>query len=126
MTHFSHEGQDAYPLLDDWIANKALLLLARDAMAILEGYHARLLSASRGFPLFDPHPNPMPITFGTLQAGSDIAALQTTATPMGDDYLLNGIKSWVVNGSIAGVFVLSLAEAVQTDFAMRELSYLNR
>lgn len=23
MTHFYHEGQDAYPLLDDWIANKA-------------------------------------------------------------------------------------------------------
>ncbi|HWQ56875.1 MAG TPA: M20/M25/M40 family metallo-hydrolase [Bryobacteraceae bacterium] len=36
---------------------------------ILEGYHARLLAASRGFPLFDPYPNPMPITFGKLQAG---------------------------------------------------------
>lgn len=39
------------------------------AIEILEGYHARLLAASRGFPLFDPYPNPMPITFGKLQAG---------------------------------------------------------
>lgn len=36
---------------------------------ILEGYHARLLAASRGFPLFDPYPNPMPLTIGKLHAG---------------------------------------------------------
>ena len=40
------------------------------AMDILEGYHDRLLAASRGFnPLFDVFPNPMPITFGTMEAG---------------------------------------------------------
>ena len=40
------------------------------AMEILEGYHDRLLDASRGFnPLFDVFPNPMPITFGTMEAG---------------------------------------------------------
>lgn len=36
---------------------------------ILEQYHARLLAASRGIPLFDQFANPMPITFGKLSAG---------------------------------------------------------
>ncbi|MFH1569141.1 MAG: M20/M25/M40 family metallo-hydrolase, partial [Gemmatimonadota bacterium] len=39
------------------------------AIAILEGYHDRLLAASKGHPLYDAFANPMPITFGTLQAG---------------------------------------------------------
>ncbi|MCX6622977.1 MAG: M20/M25/M40 family metallo-hydrolase [Acidobacteria bacterium] len=46
------------------------LKMAVKAMDILERYHDRLLAASRGFPLFDPYPNPMPITFGKLQAGN--------------------------------------------------------
>ncbi|MBI3945042.1 MAG: M20/M25/M40 family metallo-hydrolase [Armatimonadetes bacterium] len=45
------------------------LKMAIRVVEILEGYHARLLAASRGFPLFDPYPNPMPITFGKLSAG---------------------------------------------------------
>ena len=59
---------------------RSALLMARDAMAILEQYHASLLAASRGFPLFDPHPNPMPITFGKLQAGNWPAAAPSRAT----------------------------------------------
>jgi len=49
---------------------RSALLLARDAMGILEKYHAELLARSRGLPLFDPYPNPMPITFGKLHAGN--------------------------------------------------------
>ena len=49
---------------------KSALLMARDAMAALEDYHARLLADSRGFPLFDSYPNPMPLTFGRLEAGN--------------------------------------------------------
>jgi len=45
------------------------LKMAVRAMEILEQYHARLLAASRGIPLFDPFPNPMPITFGKIAAG---------------------------------------------------------
>jgi acetylornithine deacetylase len=45
------------------------LKMAIKAVEILDGYHDRLLAASRGFPLFDPYPNPMPITFGKLTAG---------------------------------------------------------
>jgi acetylornithine deacetylase len=45
------------------------LKMAVRVIEILEGYHARLLAASRGIPLFDAFPNPMPITFGRLSAG---------------------------------------------------------
>lgn len=45
------------------------LKMAVRVIEILEGYHARLLAASRGIELFDPFPNPMPITFGKLAAG---------------------------------------------------------
>ncbi|HZT33416.1 MAG TPA: M20/M25/M40 family metallo-hydrolase [Bryobacteraceae bacterium] len=46
------------------------LKMAIRVIEILEAYHARLLAASRGIPLFDQYPNPMPITFGKLQAGN--------------------------------------------------------
>ena len=62
---------------------KSALLLARDAMAVLERYHAELLAASRGFPLFDGYPNPMPITFGSLQAGNWPASAPSKAVLMG-------------------------------------------
>lgn len=58
---------------------RSALLMARDAINALEQYHARLLAASRTFPLFDPYPNPMPITFGKLQAGNWPAAAPNQA-----------------------------------------------
>ena len=39
-------------------------------------------------------------------AGSDAAAMQTTAVRKGDRYVLNGSKMWVTNGSHAGVITL--------------------
>jgi acetylornithine deacetylase len=45
------------------------LKMAIRTMEILEQYHARLLTASRGIALFDQFTNPMPITFGKLAAG---------------------------------------------------------
>jgi butyryl-CoA dehydrogenase len=39
------------------------------------------------------------------QAGSDSAALQTRATKHGNTYRLNGTKSWVTNGGLAGLLV---------------------
>jgi len=59
--------------------SRSALLMARDAMHILEQYHAELLAASGGLPLFDAHPNPMPITFGRLQAGNWPAAAPSRA-----------------------------------------------
>ncbi len=59
---------------------KSALLMARDAIGVLEKYHAGLLAASKGFPLFDPYSNPMPITFGKLEAGNWPAAAPNKAT----------------------------------------------
>jgi alkylation response protein AidB-like acyl-CoA dehydrogenase len=40
------------------------------------------------------------------QAGSDSAAIATSATRRGNVYRLNGTKSWVTNGGEAGVYVV--------------------
>ncbi len=56
------------------------LRMAIRAIEILDQYHARLLAASRGFPLFDPFPNPMPIIFGKLMSGDWPAMSPASAT----------------------------------------------
>lgn len=40
------------------------------------------------------------------QAGSDVAALTTTATKDGDQFRLDGIKTWISNGGIADHYVV--------------------
>ncbi len=40
------------------------------------------------------------------EAGSDVAASKLTATLDGDDYILNGEKTWISNGGIADVYTL--------------------
>ena len=42
-------------------------------------------------------------------AGSDPTHLRTTAVRQGDEFVLNGGKTWVSNGGIAGVFVVFAA-----------------
>ena len=39
-------------------------------------------------------------------SGSDAAGLQSTAAKRSDSYLLNGAKTWVTNGSDAGVYIV--------------------
>ncbi|MEE8392598.1 MAG: acyl-CoA dehydrogenase family protein [Anaerolineae bacterium] len=39
-------------------------------------------------------------------AGSDKSRLQTRATPDGDGVILDGVKTWVANGGIAGLFLV--------------------
>jgi butyryl-CoA dehydrogenase len=39
-------------------------------------------------------------------AGSDTRLLQTRATPEGDEVILDGVKTWVTNGEIAGLFLI--------------------
>ena len=96
---------------------KSALLMARDAIAILEKYHADLLAASRGNPLFDPFPNPMPITFGKMIAGNWPASAPSLAQMEGVLGLLpNTTKEQVMTGmqqalnadaSLAGNFELT-------------------
>ena len=39
-------------------------------------------------------------------AGSDVMALRTRATPDGDEGILDGVKTWVANGGVAGLFLV--------------------
>ncbi|WP_026479110.1 acyl-CoA dehydrogenase family protein [Ahrensia sp. 13_GOM-1096m] len=40
------------------------------------------------------------------QSGSDVANSAMTATPDGDDYVLNGEKTWISNGGIADIYTV--------------------
>lgn len=40
------------------------------------------------------------------EAGSDATSQKTTATDMGDHYLVNGTKNWITNGNNASVYLV--------------------
>jgi acyl-CoA dehydrogenase len=40
------------------------------------------------------------------EAGSDVAAMRCSAQRVGDDYVLNGEKTWISNGGIADFYVV--------------------
>lgn len=46
------------------------------------------------------------IAVSETHAGSDVAAIKTTARKNGDDYIINGSKMWITNGSQADFFCL--------------------
>ncbi|MBE0481235.1 MAG: acyl-CoA dehydrogenase family protein [Dehalococcoidia bacterium] len=51
------------------------------------------------------------LAFTESNVGSDVAAVETTATLNGSHYLLNGTKTWISNGSIAdAAFVLATTD----------------
>ena len=90
---------------------RSALLLARDAINALEKYHAELLKNSRGFPLFDIYPNPMPLTFGHLEAGNWPSAAPHQA-------LLEGVLGFLPNMTkerIREEIVAALAEGGLTE-----------
>jgi acyl-CoA dehydrogenase len=43
-------------------------------------------------------------------AGSDPSAIRTTAVPDGDDYVINGTKMWISNGSIADYVIVACVD----------------
>ncbi len=58
---------------------------------------------------------------GEAGAGSDINALQATAEKKDGGYVLNGTKTWVFNGQLAGLFlVFARAEAGITAFLVEK------
>jgi acetylornithine deacetylase len=102
---------------------RSALLLARDAIAVLESFHAELLAASWGFPLFDSSPNPMPITFGHLEAGNWPAAAPGRAVLEGVlGFLPNRTKEQVC-AEMRGALEHGLSEAVVHNF---DLSFMYR
>jgi acyl-CoA dehydrogenase len=51
------------------------------------------------------------------EAGSDVSRIRTTAGKVGDDYVLNGVKWWITNGSVASwYFVLARSGDALTAF----------
>jgi acyl-CoA dehydrogenase len=51
------------------------------------------------------------------EAGSDVSRVKTTAEKVGEDYVLNGVKWWITNGSVASwYFVLARVEDRPTAF----------
>jgi alkylation response protein AidB-like acyl-CoA dehydrogenase len=73
-----------------------LPLLAHGTRSQKERYLRRLASGEilGAFSLTEP------------AAGSDAAGIQSTAVPDGDHYKLNGTKTWVTNGSVAGLYII--------------------
>ncbi len=74
-------------------ATVSALKMAVRVMEILEGYHDRLLAASRGLRFFDDFENPMPITFGRCRAGDWPATAPSQAVLEGVLGLLPN-KTW--------------------------------
>jgi acyl-CoA dehydrogenase len=53
------------------------------------------------------------------EAGSDVARVKTTAEKVGNDYVLNGVKWWITNGSVASwYFVLARTGETLTGFVV--------
>jgi len=103
------------------------LALARKAMDVLERYHDDLLAASRGIPLFDKYPNPMPITFGRLVAGDWPATAPARATLEGVLGLLpNKTRHQVMDELRAALAAADpmLEERVRVEFIYRHDSHV--
>ena len=66
------------------------LKMTVQVMEILENYYKKLLSESKGIPLFTEFENPMPLTFGKLHAG-------TWPATIADQAVLEGVLGFLPN-----------------------------
>jgi acyl-CoA dehydrogenase len=55
-------------------------------------------------------PNLAAFCLTEAEAGSDVAALRTTAVREGDEYLINGTKRFISNGGVASLYAVFAAE----------------
>jgi acetylornithine deacetylase/succinyl-diaminopimelate desuccinylase-like protein len=104
------------------------LALARNAMDVLEEYHDELLASSRGIPLFDKYPDPMPITFGRCVAGDWPATAPARATVEGVLGLLPNKTRYEVMDEMRAALTESgdprLRERVGLEFIYRHDSHV--
>ena len=57
------------------------------------------------------------------EAGSDNRMIATTATPEGDDWVINGRKTWITNGTVADV---ALVAAINKETGMLDFFLMDR
>jgi acetylornithine deacetylase len=94
------------------------LKMAIEVIGILERYHAKLLAESRGIPLFDQFPNPMPITFGKLEAGNWPAAAPARAVLEGVLGLLPNKTRYQVMDEMKQAILQEAGEWLRENFAL--------
>jgi acyl-CoA dehydrogenase len=89
-----HGGLPDFAFAMQGLGSGAVTLFGTDAQK--EALLPRVVSgdAIAGFALSEP------------DAGSDVAALTTTARRDGDAYVLEGVKTWISNGGIADTYVV--------------------
>lgn len=86
-----------------------------EAMTIIERFHAALLQRSAGVSLFEVFENPMPLTFGRLQAGNWPAS-----TP--DEATLEGVMGFLPNVNREQVMA-GIEQALRTEGSSRLTSH---
>jgi len=91
----------------------AMSILRHGSEAQKEAYLPLLAAGGDGSPGAPGQPAVRLGAFGLTEpdAGSDTSRLQTRAAVDGTDYVIDGVKTWVANGEIAGVFLI-FAEAL--------------
>ncbi|MEE4143723.1 MAG: acyl-CoA dehydrogenase family protein [Halieaceae bacterium] len=89
-----HSGLADFAFAMQGLGSGAISMFASNA--IREHYLPRVASGDyiAAFALSEPN------------AGSDVAAMATTARRDGDEYLLNGCKTWISNGGIADFYTV--------------------
>ncbi|MGE3771683.1 MAG: acyl-CoA dehydrogenase family protein [Gammaproteobacteria bacterium] len=89
-----HDGLADFAFAMQGLGAAPIMLAGSDALR--RGYLADVRSGAQiaAFALSEP------------EAGSDVAALSTCATRDGDDYVLNGTKTWISNGGIADFYTV--------------------
>ena len=89
-----HEGLADFAFAMQGLGSGAITLSGSDALKAQYLPNVAAGKAIAAFALSEP------------EAGSDVAAMRTTATRDGDDYVLNGSKTWISNGGIADFYTV--------------------
>ena len=88
-------------------ASTAVILASSNLATWILGKHASSEQKSRWLkPYAEGKLGPASFALSEPHCGSDAAALTTTATLEGDEYVLSGSKMWITSGAHAGIHVL--------------------